>query len=114
MPRQCPDSAERGGGDGGYPRGGCPLHSYANPAHECRIGALLAEHLPGVFVSLSVDVLSEIRDYERTSITVIGSCVGQPVKGYLDSFSSRLVGLPDGTCRISVGWAKIRSRSASA
>ncbi|SMO80309.1 hydantoinase/oxoprolinase family protein [Paracoccus laeviglucosivorans] len=74
----------------------CLLHSYANPAHERRIGALLAERLPGLFVSLSVDVLPEIREYERTSTTVINSFVGPPVKTYLDSLRDRLAaaGLP--------------------
>ncbi|MEM1315637.1 MAG: hydantoinase/oxoprolinase family protein [Pseudomonadota bacterium] len=74
----------------------CLLHSYANPAHERRIGEVLAEALPGVYVSLSVDVLPEIREYERTSTTVINSFVGPPVKGYLDSLRDRLgeAGLP--------------------
>lgn len=74
----------------------CLLHSYANPDHERRIGELLAKHLPGVFVSLSVDVLPELREYERTSTTVINSFVGPPVKGYLDFLRDRLkaAGLP--------------------
>ena len=74
----------------------CLLHSYANPAHERRIGEVLAERLPGVFVSLSVDILPEIREYERTSTTVINSFVGPPVKVYLDSLRDRLAaaGLP--------------------
>ncbi|MBY0137705.1 hydantoinase/oxoprolinase family protein [Paracoccus yeei] len=74
----------------------CLLHSYANPAHERRIGELLAKRLPGLFVSLSVDVLPEIREYERTSTTVINSFVGPPVKTYLDSLRDRLkaAGLP--------------------
>ncbi|MEM6744823.1 MAG: hydantoinase/oxoprolinase family protein, partial [Pseudomonadota bacterium] len=74
----------------------CLLHSYANPAHERRIGEVLAAELPGVYVSLSVDVLPEIREYERTSTTVINSFVGPPVKGYLDSLRARLgeAGLP--------------------
>ncbi|MCR8549280.1 hydantoinase/oxoprolinase family protein [Salipiger sp. P9] len=74
----------------------CLLHAYANPAHERRIGELLAEHLPGVYVSLSVDVLPEIREYERTSTTVINSFVGPPVKTYLNALRDRLAeaGLP--------------------
>lgn len=74
----------------------CLLHSYANPAHERRIGELLAEHLPDLYVSLSVDVLPELREYERTSTTVINSFVGPPVKTYLDSLRDRLAaaGLP--------------------
>ncbi|TPE48972.1 hydantoinase/oxoprolinase family protein [Amaricoccus solimangrovi] len=75
----------------------CLLHSYANPAHERRIGEMLAARLPGVFVSLSVDVLPEIREYERTSTTVINSFVGPPVKSYLDSLEARFAaaGLPE-------------------
>jgi N-methylhydantoinase A len=74
----------------------CLLHSYANPAHERQIGAMLADRLPDVFISLSVDVLPEIREYERTSTTVINSFVGPPVKTYLDSLRDRLeaAGLP--------------------
>ncbi|GGF47467.1 5-oxoprolinase [Azorhizobium oxalatiphilum] len=74
----------------------CLLHSYANPAHERRIGEMLKERLPGVFVSLSVDVLPEIREYERTSTTAINSYVGPPVRNYLESLVARLTsdGLP--------------------
>ena len=74
----------------------CLLHSYANAAHERRISEMLKERLPDAFISLSVDVLPEIREYERTSTTVINSYVGPPVKSYLMSLRDRLkaVGLP--------------------
>jgi len=61
----------------------CFLHSYANPAHERRAGEMLRAALPGAFVSLSVDVLPEMREYERTSTTVINAYVGPPVAAYL-------------------------------
>lgn len=61
----------------------CFLHSYANPAHERRVGDMLRAALPGLFVTLSVDVLPEIREYERTSTTVINAYVGPPVAGYM-------------------------------
>ncbi|WP_116599791.1 hydantoinase/oxoprolinase family protein [Primorskyibacter marinus] len=75
----------------------CLLHSYANPAHEVRIGEMLKAALPNIFVSLSVDILPELREYERTSTTVINSYVGPPVKRYLDSLRARLAnaGLPE-------------------
>ena len=41
--------------------------------------------LPGRFVTLSVDVLPEIREYERTSTTVINAYVAPPVSRYLTS-----------------------------
>ena len=74
----------------------CLLHSYANPAHERRIGQMLQDRMPDAFVSLSVDILPEIREYERTSTTVINSYVGPPVRSYLESLLSRMAdqGLP--------------------
>ena len=63
----------------------CLLHSYANPAHELAIGAKLRAAFPDKFVSLSCEILPEIREYERTSTTVINSLVGPPVKAYLRS-----------------------------
>ncbi len=61
----------------------CFLHSYVNPAHERRVGEMLRAALPQCFVSLSVDVLPEIREYERTSTTVINAYVGPPVARYI-------------------------------
>jgi N-methylhydantoinase A len=48
------------------------------------------EVFPDHFVSLSVDVLPEIREYERTSTTAINSLVGPPVRAYLGSLLERL------------------------
>src|SRR5439155_16477862 len=45
----------------------CFLHSYANPEHEQLVGAIVGEIAPGVRVSLSSEVVPEIREYERTS-----------------------------------------------
>ena len=68
----------------------CYLHSYANPDHERRTGAILREMLPGAFVSLSVDVLPQKLEYERTSTTVINAYVGPPVKHYVQSMVSQV------------------------
>jgi N-methylhydantoinase A len=68
----------------------CFLHSYVNPAHERRVGELVRAHLPGVFVTLSVDILPEMREYERTSTAVINSYVGPPVATYIASLADRL------------------------
>ena len=68
----------------------CLLHSYRNPAHERRVGELVRDALPGVYLSLSVDVLPEIREYERTSTTVINAYVGPVVAAYLASLGERL------------------------
>ena len=70
----------------------CYLHSYANPAHERRTGEILREMLPGAFVSLSVDVLPQKLEYERTSTTVINAYVGPPVERYVRSMVSQVEG----------------------
>ena len=66
------------------------LHSYMNPAHEKRIAALLRAALPGCFVSVSSEVLPEIREYERTSTTVVNAYVGPVMSRYLQSLRERL------------------------
>jgi N-methylhydantoinase A len=68
----------------------CLLNSYANPVHERRIGEILAELAPHLSVSLSVDILPEVREYERTSTTVVNAYVGPGVKRYLESLQWQL------------------------
>ena len=68
----------------------CLINSFANPGHERRIGDILRRELPDRFISLSVDVLPQIREYERTSTTVINCYVGPPVKAYLESMIDQL------------------------
>ena len=68
----------------------CFLHAYANPVHERQAGAMLTAALPDRFISLSCDVLPEIREYERTSTTVINAYLGPPVRSYLRSLAERL------------------------
>ncbi|WP_433496718.1 hydantoinase/oxoprolinase family protein [Sphaerimonospora sp. CA-214678] len=71
--------------DSGVSRlGVCLLHSYANPAHERRIGELLAEAFPDLFVSLSSTVLPEYREYERAMTTLIDVMVKPYCRTYLD------------------------------
>jgi N-methylhydantoinase A len=68
----------------------CFLHAYANPIHERRAGEILRAALPGVFVTLSCEVLPQLREYERTSTTVINAYVGPPVRRYLESLRQSL------------------------
>lgn len=69
----------------------CLLHSYANPDHERRVADLVRQVLPaGVFVTCSHDILPEIREYERTSTTVVNAFLGPVVSGYLKNLTDRL------------------------
>ena len=68
----------------------CLLHSYVNPEHEQRVGAILAEELPGVPVSLSAEVAPEFREYLRASTTVINAVIRPVVERYLERIERRL------------------------
>jgi N-methylhydantoinase A len=67
------------------------LHAYANPAHERRAAEIVREIVgDGAYVTCSSDVLAEIREYERTSTTVVNAYVGPVVERYLRSLERRL------------------------
>ena len=69
----------------------CFLHSYRNPAHEVAARDQLAGELPDVSVSLSSDVLPQIKEYERVSTTVVNAYVRPVVKTYLERLERRLI-----------------------
>ena len=68
----------------------CLLHSYANPDHERYIGEVVRERAPGVILTLSSDLLPEMKEYERTSTTVINGYVRPVVGSYLTSLNDGL------------------------
>jgi N-methylhydantoinase A len=69
----------------------CLLHSYANAAHEQRAAELVREQLNGkAYISLSSDILPEIREYERTSTAVVNAYIGPIVRHYVSSLSAQL------------------------
>ena len=61
----------------------CLLHSYANPDHEQQIGQVIRQRAPDVILTLSSDLLPEMKEYERTSTTVINCFVRPVVERYL-------------------------------
>ncbi len=71
----------------------CFLNSYLAPAHEQRAGVLLAEHFPDLAVSLSIDVLAEAREYERTSTVAVNAYVWPVLADYLARLESGLLAL---------------------
>ena len=68
----------------------CFLHAYAFPEHERKVGEVLKARLPGVYVSLSHEILREYREYERTSTTVVNSYIGPRMSGYVNGLAQRL------------------------
>ena len=66
----------------------CFLHSYARPEHEQAVGKLAAEYFSQV--SISSDVLPEMREYERTASTVVDAYVKPVVARYLQNLRASL------------------------
>jgi N-methylhydantoinase A/oxoprolinase/acetone carboxylase beta subunit len=69
----------------------CLLHAYANPDHERGLLEILRAACPGVAVSLSSDVSPEMREFERSSTTVLNALLVPVVAGYLDRLAARMV-----------------------
>lgn len=68
----------------------CFLHSYANPAHERRVGEIILEEFPNAAVSLSHSILQEFYEYERTVSTVINASIQPLMETYLDHLAENI------------------------
>ena len=68
----------------------CLINSYRNPDHERQIKALVEQEWPEVFLSTSVEVLPQIREYERTCTTATNAYVKPITARYLKKLSGRL------------------------
>jgi N-methylhydantoinase A len=79
----------------------CLLFAFVNDAHERRIGAALRKALPGVHVSLSSEVQSEFREYERLSTSVLNAYLQPVMARYLTDLEQGLAArAPE--CRLGV------------
>lgn len=68
----------------------CLINAYANGAHEARLLELIRARDARIPVTLSSELLPEIREYERTSTTVVNAYVLPLVKHYLESLGQKL------------------------
>jgi N-methylhydantoinase A len=69
------------------------MHSYANPEPERAARESVLRMAPDMRVSISSEVVSEIREYERTSTTVANVYVQRRTERYLADMQDRLEGL---------------------
>ena len=69
----------------------CFLHSYLNPAHERAVADAAKGKRPGLPVSCSADVVSEYREFERFSTTVLNAYLQPLMDGYLTGLEERLL-----------------------
>ena len=68
------------------------LFSFTNPEHELKVRKVLSQL--GIPISLSHETLSEFREYERTSTTVINAYVSPKMGRYLTYLSERIGSQP--------------------
>ena len=71
----------------------CFLFAYLNPAHEQRVAELIRARFPNVYLSLSHQVLPQIKEFDRLSTTVVNSYVGPVFGDYLQHLQERVAAL---------------------
>ncbi|HEY4281347.1 MAG TPA: hydantoinase/oxoprolinase family protein [Conexibacter sp.] len=71
----------------------CFMHAYANDAHEREARALIERVAPDLFLSVSSEVLPQVRLTNRVSTTVMNSYVGPVLRRYVERLVSGLAEL---------------------
>ncbi len=69
--------------------GVCLFFGFLNPAHEKKIAEIIKREHPGAFVSLSHEVLPQIREFERVSTTLVTAYTSPKLKRYLESLEEQ-------------------------
>jgi N-methylhydantoinase A len=68
----------------------CLLFSFLHPEHEARVGAIVREEMPHANVSLSSEIVPQIREYHRLSTTVINAYLAPILARYIAQLDRRL------------------------
>ena len=68
----------------------CFINSYENPVNEKKIKEILEREAPEIFLSVSYEVLPEIKEYERTCTTAVNAYVKPITYWYLNKLVDRL------------------------
>jgi N-methylhydantoinase A len=66
------------------------LWSFRNAAHEQRVGEIIEEEAPGLYVALSSSVSPRIREYARNATTIMSTQIGPGLRSYLESLEGAL------------------------
>jgi N-methylhydantoinase A len=66
------------------------INSYRNPAHELQAEAILRARCPNLLVTTSCAVLPEMKEYERTSTTVVNAYLLAAMRAYLQRLEAGL------------------------
>jgi N-methylhydantoinase A len=70
----------------------CYLHAYRDASHEQATRQALERRMPEAYISLSSEVLPQIKEYERVCTTVVNAYVGPTLSRYLNNLAERLRG----------------------
>ncbi|HET7681291.1 MAG TPA: hydantoinase/oxoprolinase family protein [Xanthobacteraceae bacterium] len=70
----------------------CLLFSFLHPQHEQRVAELIRQEMPGCAISLSSEILPQIREYYRLSTTVINAYLQPILAHYIAQLEQRLTG----------------------
>jgi len=70
----------------------CLLFSFLHPGHEARVREIAREEMPGCDISLSSEILPQIREYYRLSTTVINAYLQPILARYVANLDRRLTG----------------------
>jgi N-methylhydantoinase A len=73
----------------------CFINSYLNPVHEQQLRSLMAESGLAAVVCLSSEIYPQIREYDRTSTTVINASLMPVVDRYLNQVEKHLTAYSD-------------------
>ncbi len=68
----------------------CYMHSYANPENEIETKQIVEKYMPEAYVTVSTDVSSIIRLYNRVSTSAMNAYVGPILKVYMDNLMEKL------------------------
>jgi N-methylhydantoinase A len=74
----------------------CFLFSFVNPVHEQRVREIARDIDPRLFVTLSSEVLPQVREFERVSTTVVNAYTSPKLAKYLDGLTAKLAELKFG------------------
>ncbi|MBQ1281668.1 MAG: hydantoinase/oxoprolinase family protein, partial [Oscillospiraceae bacterium] len=66
------------------------LNAYLNAENEAAVKAIMEEHFPEAFLTISSDLSKQFREYERLCGTVLNSFVGPEVKKYMNNLKRTL------------------------
>jgi N-methylhydantoinase A len=68
----------------------CYLHAWRDPSHERASRDAVKRGLPRTYISLSSEVLPQIKEFERVSTTIVNAYVGPALSRYLERLERRL------------------------